>query len=162
MFGAVLLVLAMLISRFAKQDWMHRLPKVTTRLALALIVVACPPFSSIAYAIFLGRFVVAQHGEPMAGRAAGRMAYLFNSVLAIALVAFTAIEFVHLRMPTIVGVPNDHLLVIGRFNFLRYRLARTGMSDRHEAIDARAGEEPLKAWGSSSRRAQYDREGYSG
>jgi acyl-CoA thioesterase I len=112
--GAGLILLAMAVSQYIEQSWLLHLRNLAAWLGLALMVMACPPFSLIADAIFLAAFVLwlalSNH------RFKWRASYwrpVSTAFLLIVLVTLTALEFSHRRMPAIIGVPADHLVVIG-------------------------------------------------
>jgi len=82
--------------------------------ALALMVMACPPFAWIVDWIFLATLVL---WLAMANDWLKRPGIEWSSFSAVALlimlITLTASEFSHRRMPRIVGAPSDHLVVIG-------------------------------------------------
>lgn len=111
--GAGLLLLAVVISRYQEQPWSLRLRNLTAWMALALIVMACPPFSWIVDAIFIAAFVLwltAANHWLWPGTKGRRLSI---SLLIIVLLALTTSELRRRRLPTITGVPSDHLAVIG-------------------------------------------------
>ena len=54
--GVAILMLAIVVSPFLKQQWMLRLRSAVAWLALALIIMACAPFAWIVDATFLALF----------------------------------------------------------------------------------------------------------
>ncbi len=56
--GAVLLILVTLISPYLQHGWALRIRNISGWLALAMIVMACPPFSWFVDAIFLAVFML--------------------------------------------------------------------------------------------------------
>jgi acyl-CoA thioesterase I len=108
--GSVLLLLAIAASPFLTNRRMLIARNVIAWLAVALMVVACPPFSWSAYIAFLASFVV----WFLASNAAIRASRSALSILLFLLVlALSASEFARRRMPAITGVTSDHLAVIG-------------------------------------------------
>jgi hypothetical protein len=112
--GAGLLLIAIVISRYLTQVWMMRARNLIAWLALALLVMACPPFSWIVDAVFIGTFALwlAVANQWLAWRWAEGQAFP-AALLLIVLATLTAFELSHRRMPKIVGDPSDHLVVIG-------------------------------------------------
>lgn len=112
--GAGVLLLAILISGHLRQGWMLRLRNVAAWLALTLMVMASPPFPWIVDAIYLAAFLlwlaVANQWLAWPGT---RWRPFSAAALLIALLTLTALELSRRRMPAIVGVPADHLVVIG-------------------------------------------------
>lgn len=56
--GAALLLLVIAVSPFTKRPWLLRLRNVGTWLAMAMVVMACPPFALIVDLIFLAALVL--------------------------------------------------------------------------------------------------------
>jgi acyl-CoA thioesterase I len=114
-FGAVLLLLVIAISPYLNGRWMLRCRNIAAWAALALIVMACPPFSWMISTVFLGAFVMWFIGSnwTATGRVWIRARLIVTLVLALLLLVLPAIELSHRKMPEIVGVPSDHLVVIG-------------------------------------------------
>ena len=112
--GAALLLLVIAVSPFTKRPWLLRLRNVGTWLALAMVVMACPPFALIVDLIFLAALVL---WFIASNRSSGRWLKsrpVATSVLVVVLVlVLAAIEFSHRKMPIITGKPGDHLAVIG-------------------------------------------------
>jgi len=112
--GAAILLLTVLASRSAMKPWLSRLRNLASWFALALMVMACPPFVWIVDGIFLAAFVLwlAMANDWL--KWPGIEWSSFSAVaLLILLITLTASEFSHRRMPRIVGAPSDHLVVIG-------------------------------------------------
>lgn len=114
-FGAALLLLVIATSPYLTRRWALGCRNTTAWLALAMIVMACPPFPWMISAIFLGAFVMWFIGAnwSAAGWVWVRSRLVVTSVLVLLLLVLPAIEFSHRRMPEIVGAPCDHLAVIG-------------------------------------------------
>jgi acyl-CoA thioesterase I len=114
-FGVALLVLTMVVSPFLKRGWPFRLRNVGVWLALAMIVMACPPFPMIVDLILLAAFVLWFIASKFAGTTKTWLGLQHGStvVLVTLLLVFTAIEFSHRKMPVIRGEPSNHLVVIG-------------------------------------------------
>lgn len=112
--GALLLVLAVAASRYLKQRWWARLRNLAAWLGLALVVMACPPFPWTADAIFLVSFALWLAGaNQWLGWTETQWRPWLAVVLLVVLLTLTAIELPHRRIPKIVGIPSDHLVVIG-------------------------------------------------
>ena len=113
--GSALLLTAIVASPHLKRRWMIRSRNIAAWLAVALIVMACPPFRWIVYAVFLAAFVVwfaLVNGEARSGNWA-RLRSSVAIVLFLSVLAVSASELAHRRMPSISGTPSDHLTVIG-------------------------------------------------
>jgi len=113
--GAVVLGLAIVLSRFVRGPWTLLFRNVAAYLSLAMIVMACPPFPWVIDALFLAAFGVWFGVSNMtASRQAWAKLRLVSSLaLLFLLVALSGIEFRHRRMPAIAGQPDDHLVIIG-------------------------------------------------
>ena len=108
-----MLLLVIAVSPFAKRTLLLRLRNVGTWLALAMVVMACPPFALIVDLIFLAALVL---WFIASNRSSGRWLKsrpVATSVLVVLVLVLTAIEFSHRKMPIITGKPGDHLAVIG-------------------------------------------------
>jgi acyl-CoA thioesterase-1 len=111
--GAALLLLAIAVSPFMKRPWLLRLRNVATWLALAMVVMACPPFALVVDLIFLTALVLwfiasnRSSGRWLKSRSAA------TAVLVVLVLVLTAIESSHRKMPVVIGRPRDHLVVIG-------------------------------------------------
>jgi acyl-CoA thioesterase-1 len=111
--GVGLLLLAVVTSPYLKPPWLLRLRNLAAWMALALMVIACPPFSWIVDAILIALFVLwltVANDWLWPGTKSRRLS---TSLLLILLLTLTALELSHRRLPTITGVPSDHLAVIG-------------------------------------------------
>jgi hypothetical protein len=110
-FGAGLLLLLIGISPYLKRRWLLRCRNIAAWTALVLIVMACPPFPWVIDTIFLGAFLwwFIESNRPATHWVWARSQFAVTLLLLI----LPAIELVHRRMPTIVGAPSDHLVVIG-------------------------------------------------
>jgi len=111
--GAALLVLVMGVSPFLKQTWLLRLRNVGIWLALAMIVMACPPFALIVDLIFVTALVLWFIASNRSSGRWLRSQFAATAVLLVLSLILTAIEFSHRKMPAVVGKPSDHLVVIG-------------------------------------------------
>ena len=112
--GAALILLAVVISRYLKQGCWRRFRNLAAWLGLVFMVMASPPFPWTVDGIFLAAFVLwlAVANQRLAWM--GTEWRLFSTAaLIIVLLTLTALEFSHRRIPAIVGVPADHLVVIG-------------------------------------------------
>ena len=111
--GAALLLLLIAVSPFMKRPWLLRLRNLGAWLALAMVVMACPPFALVVDLIFLTALVLwfiawnRSSGQWLRSRAAA------TAVLGVLVLLLAAIEFSHRKMPVVVGKPSDHLVVIG-------------------------------------------------
>jgi len=112
--GVAILMFAIVVSPFLKRRWMLQLRSLVAWLALALIVMACPPFAWVIDALFLtlfGAWLILSKkrstGKTLAGVRGGVGAGLFMLLLVLSL-----LEFARRTMPLITGVPSDHLVVI--------------------------------------------------
>jgi lysophospholipase L1-like esterase len=111
--GAALLLLLIAVSPFMKSPWMLRLRNLGAWLALAMVVMACPPFALVVDLIFLTALVLwfiawnRSSGQWLRSRTAA------TAVLGVLVLLLAAIEFSHRKMPVVVGKPSDHLVVIG-------------------------------------------------
>jgi acyl-CoA thioesterase-1 len=111
--GAALLVLVIGVSPFLKQTWLLRLRNVGTWLALAMIVMACPPFALVVDLIFLAALVLWFIASNRSSGQWLKSRLVTTAVLVVLSLVLTAIEFSHRKMPIITGKPSDHLVVIG-------------------------------------------------
>jgi lysophospholipase L1-like esterase len=112
--GAALLLVTVAISPHLTHRRPLRLRNIVTWLALAMIVMACPPFSWIIDAMFGVVFFlwfVAWNKTPERSWTGFRVATM--AVLLVVLPALAAMELRHRRMPAVEGEPSDHLVVIG-------------------------------------------------
>jgi len=87
-------------------------------LALAMMLMACPPFTWIVDAVLLAAFVLWYIRSNMAAPSptAMRLRATAKAVLVFLLFVLPAIELSHRKMPRVVGAPSDHLVVIGDSN----------------------------------------------
>lgn len=109
--GALLLLLAVVISPRLKRNWALRIRNVTAWLAIVMIVMACPPFSWVIDGIFLAVFAlwcIASTQETWR-----KLRSVATAILLGLLLALPAVEYSHRAMPAIAGLPTDHLVVIG-------------------------------------------------
>jgi acyl-CoA thioesterase I len=113
--GGVLLLLAIVASPHLKSHWMLLARNIASWLAVALMVMACPPFIWVVDVMFLVAFSVwfvasniVKPSETWVRLRSSAAVVLFLSVLTL-----SASEFGHRKMPLITGLPSDHLSVIG-------------------------------------------------
>jgi acyl-CoA thioesterase I len=113
--GAVLLLLAIGVSPYLKRHFLLRLRNLAAWLALAMIVMACPPFALAVDAIFIASFltwfIASNRTGP--GRHLVRLRLAARVVLFTLLLVLPALELSHRAIPVISGAPSDHLVVIG-------------------------------------------------
>jgi acyl-CoA thioesterase I len=111
--GAAILMLAIVVSALAKRQWMLRLESVVALLALALIVMACPPFAWIVDAIFLSLFATwfILSKKRTLGKTLVAVRIGAGVILLMLLLVLSLLEFSRRTMPVITGVPSDHLVV---------------------------------------------------
>jgi acyl-CoA thioesterase-1 len=113
--GAAVLLLAMAMSPYCKRGSLLQLRNCAAWLALALMVMASPPFAWVIDAIFFSTFVMwfiaANRAAP--GQALVRLRLAATAVLLVLLLVFPTMEFFRRTMPAIVGAPDNHLVVIG-------------------------------------------------
>jgi acyl-CoA thioesterase I len=114
-FGAFLLTAAILSLPLLKRHWMLVARNVASWIALAMMVMACPPFSwgvdALLIALFFAWYVATnRHGLSGVG---GRIRVIVAAVLCVSLLTVTALEFSRRRWPLITGASSSHLVVIG-------------------------------------------------
>jgi lysophospholipase L1-like esterase len=109
--GAALLALVAVTSPFRKRAWSLRVINALAWIALAFIVMACPPFPYFIDLIFLAAFllwfITSNQASAMRPQRASSL------LLTVLLFVLTTIEFSHRGMPKIMGSASDHLVVIG-------------------------------------------------
>src|SRR5262249_24430497 len=114
-FGAFLLITAIVTSPLLKHRWMFLARNVASWVGLAMMVMACPPFSwsvdALLLALFSVWFVTTNRLRPSGMWA--RVRVISASGLCLSLLTVTALEFPHRRLPPIKGAPSGHLVVIG-------------------------------------------------
>lgn len=112
--GALLLLLAVVFSRYVKQRWLLRLRNLAAWLGLALMVMACPPYSWTVDVILIAAFGLwLTVANQWLKRPRAQWRPWSAAVLLVVLLELTASELSHRRMPAIMGVLSDHLVVIG-------------------------------------------------
>ena len=113
--GAALLLLVVVAPIFLKYTWVSRVRNVLAWVALAFMVMACPPFALVVDVIFLAVFVLwfVTSNQSSASQTSMRLQRSLTLVLTILLLVLPAIEFSHRRMPRITGIVSDHVVVIG-------------------------------------------------
>lgn len=114
-FGAALLLLATISSSYLERRWILICRNVVALVALAMIVMASPPFPSYVDALFLGAFALwfILWNSSARGKTLLRLRLVVTVTFALLLFVLPAIELTHRAMPDIVGTPSDHLVVIG-------------------------------------------------
>ena len=109
--GAVLLLTATIAPAFPKHTWMLRARNLLAWIALALMVMASPPFSlfvSLTFlAVFLLWFITSNQSSP--SQVTTRLQNSLRFVLAVSLLVLPAIEFSHRKMARVTGRASDHL-----------------------------------------------------
>jgi acyl-CoA thioesterase I len=114
-FGALLLTAAIVASPLLKRPWMFMARNVASWVALAMLVMACPPFSwsidALLLALFSVWFVTTNRLGPSGMWA--RVRIIAASGLCLSLLTVTALEFPRRRLPLITGPSSSHLVVIG-------------------------------------------------
>ncbi len=110
--GAVLLLLALVVSPYIQQRWQLRLRNLAASIALAMIVMACPPFAWTVDVIFLVAFGVWFVTWDLR-RPKGTLQIASASFLTALLIIFPIIEVSHRQMPMIAGTRGDHLVIVG-------------------------------------------------
>jgi acyl-CoA thioesterase-1 len=113
--GAILLLVAIAISPYLRRALPLRLRNTAAWVAMAMMVMACPPFPWIVDAVFFAGFALwfAGSNYASAGRTSWKLRPATTVPLLILLVVLSATEFSHRSMPAIVGPVSDHLVVIG-------------------------------------------------
>ena len=109
--GAALLMFVAVTSPFRKQLWSLRVRNALAWIALAFIVMACPPFPFLVDLTFLAAFLLWFITSNRTS--ARRLKWGSSLVLTVLLFVLTAIEFSHREMPKITSSASDHLVVIG-------------------------------------------------
>jgi acyl-CoA thioesterase-1 len=94
---------------------MSRVRNVLAWVALAFMVMACPPFALVVDVIFVAVFVLwfITSNQSSASQTSMRLQRGSTLVLVVLLLVLPAIEFSHRRMPRITGSASDHIVVIG-------------------------------------------------
>ncbi len=112
--GAALLALAVMTTPFLQRRWLLILRSLATWAGLAMIIMASRPLtwwmgaiSATVLALWLVEWNVLRSGSGFARLRLGSAAVL------VLLVVLSGSELLHRGMPTIRGVPSDHLVVIG-------------------------------------------------
>jgi acyl-CoA thioesterase I len=109
--GTALLLLLAVVRPFQKRAFLVRTESVAAWVAVALIVMACPPFSFVVDTVFLAAFLLWLVNS---NRPSGSLLQWVSTIVLIAiLMAASASEFSHRRMPETKGSPSDQLAVIG-------------------------------------------------
>ena len=112
--GVVLLVVAILSGRYRERHWVAGLRIGATWIGLAMIVMACPPFSWSVDVLFLSVFLiwlVASRRNKAVSRAT--LSTWTSLVLFVFLAAMSGSEYIHRQMPKLHGTDDNHLVVIG-------------------------------------------------
>src|SRR5277367_3402951 len=112
--GATLIVLAVVISPYGKQNWLVRLRNLAAWLGLAFIVMASPPSPWTVSALFVIVFLTwLTSANRWLGLGATVWRVCSTVAVVVLLAALTLLELPHRKIPTIVGTPCDHLTVVG-------------------------------------------------
>ena len=113
--GAGLLLLAIVSPAFLKHRWILRVRNLLAWVALALMIVASPPFSLIVSLLFFAVFAVwiIASNRPSLSQTTVNLQMSTSILLAASLLILTILEFSHRKMPRITGNASDHLVVIG-------------------------------------------------
>lgn len=113
--GAVLLLLAVIATAYPKRKWMLQLRNLLAWVALACMVMACPPFPLavdliffVAFAFWFGTSNQSSPSQRMIRWQIGSRLFL-----AVLVCVLAAIEFPHRKMPSITDGVSDHFVVIG-------------------------------------------------
>jgi acyl-CoA thioesterase I len=112
--GAALLLLAIVASRRSASRWSQLSRRLISWCALAMMIMASPPFAWVIDALFLAVFAtwMITSNELNSG-----WKLRIHTAAALALITFSvvlpAMEFSHRSMPVIKGGPEDHILVLG-------------------------------------------------
>ena len=112
--GAGLLFLTAAFSPLLRRRW-GLLRNTLAWVALAMIVMACPPLPLAIDSIFLASFLlwIMVVGHAVAGPALGGLREAATGLLLVLLLVVFALEFPHRKVPSIAGAPSGHLVVIG-------------------------------------------------
>jgi acyl-CoA thioesterase I len=114
-FGALLLIAAILASPLLKRRWMLVIRNVASWIVLAMMVIACPPFSwgiqGLLLALFAVWYVTTNRLESSGVWPTVRV--IAASGLCLSVLTVTALEFSRRRLPLITGPASNHLVVIG-------------------------------------------------
>jgi hypothetical protein len=109
--GTALLTLAAVATPFLNRTWLLHVRNVAAWIALALIVMACPPFAFVVDLIFLAVFLL---WFIRSNRSSATLLQWGSTLLlTVMLIVLSTIEFSHRRMPRITGDASDDLAVIG-------------------------------------------------
>ncbi|MGO9588663.1 MAG: SGNH/GDSL hydrolase family protein [Candidatus Acidiferrales bacterium] len=111
--GGALLPLAIVASPYLKRRWMLLPRNIVSWIALALMVMASPPFFWAVDVIFLAIFSLWFIASNTTKPSWVRLRLSAAVVLFLSVLALNASELAHRRMPLITGTPSDHLVVIG-------------------------------------------------
>ena len=113
--GASLLLLAVIATAFPRRKWMLRLRNLFAWVALAFMVMACPPLPFVVDLIFLAVFGLwfSTSNQSSPSQTITRLQKGSRLVLAALVFLLVAIESSHRKMPRIADGDSDHLVVIG-------------------------------------------------
>jgi len=114
-FGAALLLILAVISNFSLPAWRVLIWRASTWVALAMMIMASPPFPWILDVIFGAIFLtwlISAHSKRPAERAP-RMRTGSTCALIVLLMGLTVGELRHRRLPVIRTTPYDHVVVLG-------------------------------------------------
>ena len=112
--GAALLLLVVISRLFVKHGWMLRAGNLLAWVALALMIMASPPFSIVVSLTFLAAFAFwfITSSQSSLSQTTINLQMGSSILLAIFLLVLGFLEFPHRKMPRITGNAN-HLVVIG-------------------------------------------------
>jgi acyl-CoA thioesterase I len=112
--GALLLIVAIVISMSRKIS-ITGLRGIAAWLGLAMMIMACPPFSGTVDALFGAAFLVwfIAINKDASRSSWSRIRVGASGVLISFVLVLSAVEFSHRKMPVILGPAGDHLVVIG-------------------------------------------------
>jgi acyl-CoA thioesterase I len=113
--GILLLLVAVVFSPYLRQPWSLLARNTVVWIALALIVMASPPFpwavDVALFLVFVLWFIAANTRN--SSRSVSRARLTAGILLSALLAAFSGSELSHRKMPPIKGQPSDNLVVIG-------------------------------------------------
>jgi acyl-CoA thioesterase-1 len=115
LYAGALLLMAIILVWNLKHSWQLRSRNLAAWVALAIIVMACPPFPWAVDMIFLAVFALwfLASNRNRSGQTGVRLRRAAAAALLILLLVLPALEFSHRVMPVIRGKPSDHLVIIG-------------------------------------------------
>ena len=113
--GAGLIVGAVVTSQYTLNKGLMILRSLATWLGLAMIMMACPPFSWVVDAIFAAVFFcwLIASNRTRAGAGTKKLGIAVTAVLVGLTVILPVLELFRRQMPAINGAPGDHLVIVG-------------------------------------------------